>query len=139
MLRYLALAALGTAIWTAPSTEAAAAPPAASPLAPGAITAAFPAPVAQSLHKDERYGFQFKPPRAWRSIARKTEEAWLVAKYQSDKSYFYTDPAVGYTYEHTPEVLCIAFVHENQEKKTITEVEFETSGGGGGDDDEDSG
>ena len=75
----------------------------------------------QSLHKDERYGFQVKPPRGWRSIALKTEEGWLRAKFQSDKSYFYTDPALGYTFEHTPEVLCIAFVHEKMVKKREVE------------------
>jgi len=94
---------------------------------PGAFPspALAPAPVVQEVHRDARLGFQFRPPRGWRSIPLKTDEAWLAAKYLSDKTYFYTDKVQGYTFEHTPEMLCISFIEENLERKKIEEVEIE--------------
>lgn len=81
-------------------------------------------PQDKGTHKDERFGFSFKPPKGWRSVALKADEVWLAAKYTSDKSYFHTDET-GYTSEHVPEVLVVAFQHKNQEKKRIEEVEEE--------------
>lgn len=79
----------------------------------------------QSVHKNPRFGYQFKPPKGWRSVALKTGEIWLTSKFQSKKSYFYTDPDLGYTFEHTPEVMCVAFIHENLQRKRIEDVEVE--------------
>jgi len=103
------------------------------PAAVGAATATTPpdstsptlatAGAQSSTHKDERFGYQFRPPKRWKSIALKSDEMWLTAKFLSDKSYFYTDET-GWTYEHTPEVMVIAFQHENQRrKKDVTEEE----------------
>ncbi len=78
-------------------------------------------PAAANTHKDERFGYQYKPPKGWNSIALQTDETWLTSKYVSDKSYFYTDPDLGWTMEHTPEFLCIAFIHENLRKRGLEE------------------
>ena len=110
---------LSTLLALAPLALAAPLPPSALPPA-GAVP-----PAAQEVHRDNRLGFQFRPPRGWRSIPLKTDEAWLAAKYLSDKSYFYTDKTRGWTYEHTPEVLCISFIEENLARKKIEEVEVE--------------
>jgi hypothetical protein len=39
-------------------------------------------PSSAQLHKDERHGFQFKPPRDFNALALKPEEKRTVAKYQ---------------------------------------------------------
>ncbi|MDA1266995.1 MAG: hypothetical protein O2816_18095, partial [Planctomycetota bacterium] len=83
-------------------------------------------PLAQDggIHKDERFGFKFKPPKKWNSIALKTDEAWLVAKYVSEKADSYHDKNLGYTYLHKPELMVIAFQHEIQDRKReVTEEE----------------
>ena len=75
------------------------------------------------LHKDERFGFQFKPPRNWTSIALKSDEGWLTAKYLSDKTYFYTDKDIGWTMEHQPELMVIAFQLDSKKRQVKTEEE----------------
>ncbi len=85
-------------------------------------------PAGGGFHEDKRFGFKFKPPKEWAEIAIKTEEAWLTAKYLSDKKYFYTDKDTKYTTDHTPELLCIAFIHENMKKKS-EDVDEETEDG----------
>lgn len=67
-------------------------------------------------HRDPRYGFEFKPPAGWDNIALKTDEAWLAAKYLSKKVYFHTDKDTKWTSEHRPELMLIAFVHENMKR-----------------------
>ena len=103
--------------------------PAARPTAgPSALLPALP-PGDKGLHKDERLGFQFKPPKGWTSIPLKTDEGWLVAKYLSDKSYFYTDKDIGYTMEHKPELLVIAFRRDTpKKKKKVTREEDKLDG-----------
>lgn len=96
-------------------------------LLPTALAAA-PQGDKKGYHQSPKYGFQFKPPKGWRNIPLKTDESWLAAKYMSDKSYFYTDDKTGYTSEHTPELMVIAFVAENMKRKR--EVEEESGEGG---------
>jgi hypothetical protein len=83
---------------------------------PSAATAspAGPALVAQDkgVHEDAQFGFKFRPPKEWTRIPLKLEERWQVAKYLSDRPYFYTDKTEGWTYEHKPQLLVIAFVSE---------------------------
>jgi hypothetical protein len=88
-------------------------------------TSASPTGPAQDrgIHKDERFGFQFKPPKDWAGIALKTNESWLTAKYLSDKSYFYTDKDIGWTMEHQPELMVIAFQLDAKKKTEVTEEE----------------
>ncbi|MCZ6787477.1 MAG: hypothetical protein O7E54_10000 [Planctomycetota bacterium] len=68
-------------------------------------------------HENARYGFKFKAPKGWSHIALKTNEAWLAAKYMSDKSYFYTNKDTQWTTDQTPEMMVIAFVEENMKKR----------------------
>ena len=77
-----------------------------------------------STHRDARFGFEFKPPPAWDNIALKTDEAWLAAKYLSKKTYFFTDKDTRWTSEHRPELMLIAFIHENMKRDhDVTEEE----------------
>ncbi len=43
---------------------------------------------AQSLHKDERLGYQFKPPRGFKSIAITPNERLIIAKYQDESPLY---------------------------------------------------
>ncbi|MEE8468528.1 MAG: hypothetical protein V3T22_08740 [Planctomycetota bacterium] len=107
-----------------PHVSRAAALPAVVPGVSRAAVAASPAaPQGSALFKNPRFGYQFRSPKGWRNIALKTGEVWLTSKFLSEKSYFYTGDT-GWTYEHQPEMLCIAFVHENMKrKKTVEEQE----------------
>lgn len=100
--------------------------PAIAPAAP--VAALAPALGAGGYHVDKRFGYKFKAPKEWSQIAVKTDEAWLTTKYLSDKKYFYTDELTKYTTDHTPELLCIAFIHENMNKKS-REVDEKTEDG----------
>jgi hypothetical protein len=84
-----------------------------------------PLPQDSSLVKSERFGFSFRAPKSWASVALKTDEAWLASKHLSNKEYFGTDKTTGYTYSHVPEMLCITFIHANQERKTVVDEESE--------------
>ena len=88
-------------------------------------TASAPLPQDSTLVKSERFGFSFRAPKSWTSVALKTDEAWLASKHLSNKEYFGTDKTTGYTYSHVPEMLCIAFVHANQERKKVVEQDSE--------------
>ncbi|MEW6072495.1 MAG: hypothetical protein AB1726_07880 [Planctomycetota bacterium] len=80
-----------------------------------------PSPPAQELaggvHKDARFGYKIRPPKDWLPIPVQIDEGWLIAKYLSDRAYFYTDPVEGYTYEFKPEMMVIAFIHDVVKKK----------------------
>jgi hypothetical protein len=56
-----------------------------------------PLPQDSTLVKSERFGFSFRAPKSWTSVALKTDEAWLASKHLSNKEYFGTDKttAVG--------------------------------------------
>jgi hypothetical protein len=108
---------------------------------------------AQGWHEDARFGFKLLPPRGWKPIPLKASESWLVAKYLSDQKDHWTDKEDGWTWEHQPELMVIAFVDEAiqkakkaaeeaeararaEEEKEKKEKEKEKAGGGegGGDD-----
>lgn len=76
---------------------------------------------ASGYHVDERLGFKLKPPRGWTQIPLKVEEQWLVAKFLSDKTYLYNDPDTGWSYEHKPELMVIAFVERAPGEEPVTE------------------
>lgn len=78
----------------------------------------------QQIHKDTRFGFQVKGPKEWTPIPLKADEQWLLAKWLSDKTYFWTEPGGGWTYDHKPEAMVIGFVHKVTEKEDV-EVETE--------------
>lgn len=62
-------------------------------------------------HVDTRFGYKISPPKDWTAIPVKLDEGWLVAKFLSDKTYFYTEKGGGWTHEHKPELMAIAFIH----------------------------
>lgn len=76
----------------------------------------------KGVHRNTRFGFEFKKPKKWSNIAIKTSEEWLAAKYVSDSEYTYTDPDLGYTSNHAPEIQVIVFPLEIM-KKADTEVD----------------
>lgn len=79
--------------------------------------AAQPASAAPSPdHKDARLGFTIQTPREWSAIPQKADEAWLVANYQSNKAFFFTEKG-GWTEEHKPDMQAIAFVSEQTKEK----------------------
>jgi hypothetical protein len=61
-------------------------------------------------HKDDRLGFTMQTPNKWAAIPMAADERWMVAKYLSDKTYFWTDKKGGWTQEHQPDMEVIAFV-----------------------------
>jgi len=99
-------------------------------------SAATPAPVVMagpqgsgSWHENPRFGFKFRPPKKWSEIPLKRGEQWMVAKYMSDKTYFYTDKDDGWTWEHRPELIVVAFVDAVVNKKRAEE-KVDTDGDG---------
>jgi hypothetical protein len=95
----------------------------AAPSAPQA-----PAKQDKGICEDTRYGFRFKAPKDWTRIPLKLEEQWQVAKYLSDRAYFYTDPTDGYTSDHKPQATVIAFVTEKvREEAKARKVKDEKS------------
>jgi hypothetical protein len=76
----------------------------------------------KAFHEDTRFGFKVRPPKGWKQIPLKVDEQWLVAKYLSDKAYFYIDPDTKWDYEHRPEMLVIAFVEQPEREEEEVEV-----------------
>ncbi|HEV8114074.1 MAG TPA: hypothetical protein VGR31_14985 [Planctomycetota bacterium] len=68
------------------------------------------ASVALANHKDERLGFTIQTPNKWTAIPMSGDERWMVAKYLSDKSYFWEDKKEGWPREHKPDMEVVAFV-----------------------------
>ena len=83
------------------------------------------APQSRGVHTDNRYGFKIKPPRDWQEVPVQANEQWLVAKYLSEKKYFWTDKDRGWSYEHQPELMVIAFVDEATKKEARKTSEAE--------------
>ncbi len=81
--------------------------------------AAFAAP-SRADHKDARLGFSIQTPREWTAIPQKADEAWLVANYQSNKAFFFTEKG-GWTEEHKPDMQAIAFVSEQIKEQAKVE------------------
>ncbi len=79
------------------------------------------------LHKNELFGYQLKAPKDWTQIPLKVDEDWLLAKWKSDKTYFWTEKNGGWTWEHQPELMVIGFVHRKpgEEEKEEKEKDLE--------------
>ena len=60
-------------------------------------------------HKDKRLGFSIQTPRGWNEIPMSVDERWKVAKYISEKAFFWTEEG-GWTWEHKPSMEVVAFV-----------------------------
>ena len=98
------------------------APPAAPPAAP-----AHPLAQGSGWHEDTDFGFKLKPPRDWTSVPLQIDERWQVLKYLADRPNFYTEKG-GWTYEHKPEMLVIAFVDEVVRKKAEVDHKKDAEG-----------
>jgi len=80
---------------------------------------------ALGVHKDERLGFQIQIPKGWNEAPLQTGEQWIVAKYVSRKSEFWTDPSLGYTFEFQPELRVIAFIDELIKKSDFDDFDYD--------------
>jgi len=70
-----------------------------------------------------------RQPKEFTSIPIKATEEWIVAKFLSDKPFFFTDPDLKITYELKPEMQVIAFLSEKfKEDKLKREKEESESG-----------
>lgn len=88
--------------------------------------ATFAAP-SRADHKDARLGFSIQTPREWTAIPQKADEAWLVANYQSNKAFFFTEKG-GWTEEHKPDMQAIAFVSEQTKERIRIERKKDKKG-----------
>ena len=86
-----------------------------------ALGASFTTQEKKGWHVDEQYGYQIKYPKDWTSIPMQMEESWMIAKFLSDKSQFYTEPGGGRTWEFKPEMHVIAFIDQELKTKVIKE------------------
>jgi len=90
-------------------------------------TGALLAAAAVADHKDARLGFSLQTPREWNAIPQKADEAWLVANYQSNKAFFFTEKG-GWTSEHKPDMQAIAFVSEQVKERAKVEKKKDKKG-----------
>lgn len=100
------------------SVSALAPAPAVARAEPNAVARAAPA---GDAYENVDFGFKFRPPKDWAQMPQQSDEQWQVVKYLSDKTYFWTDKAGGWTYEFKPELTVVAFVTELTRKKAEVE------------------
>lgn len=74
------------------------------------------APLAAQMHEDPKLGYKIRVPKEWQQVPLQTNEGWIVAKYLSKETHFYTDPGLGRTFEHKPTFQVVAFVARPEEK-----------------------
>lgn len=79
-------------------------------------------------HEDNRMGFKMRQPKEFTSIPIKATEEWIVAKFLSEKSHFFTDPDLKLTYEHKPEMQVIAFLGEKFKEDKVERETDEDDG-----------
>ena len=84
-----------------------------------AVARAAPGP----WHEDEKLGYKVRTPKGWTEIPLQTEERWMVARFLSDRSYTYTDPTDGWTFDHKPEMTVIVFIAEVVKKRGIEKTD----------------
>jgi len=72
-------------------------------------------------HEDSRCGYKIKPPKDWEPVPLKLDESWHVAKFLSDRVYFWTSDDDGWTWEHRPQMTVIAFVQRTEEEEPAAE------------------
>lgn len=93
------------------------APPAHALATPVAFAVAPVATLGEGEYFDTRLGFKLFVPKAWATIPLSLDERWMVAKFLSDKTYFYTEKGGGWTHEHKPDLQIIAFVADAMKDK----------------------
>lgn len=84
--------------------------------------------LAYADHQDARLGFKVATPKAWSGVPTKVDERWIVAKFVSDKSYFWTEKGGGWTSEHKPDMTMIAFVSEAIKERARVQKEKDKDG-----------
>ena len=77
-------------------------------IASAALVAPSPAQGARGYENTD-FGYKLKPPKDWTQIPMQSEEKWQTAKWMCNRQYFYTEPGGGWTYDHKPELVVIAF------------------------------
>lgn len=77
---------------------------------------------AGGYHQDDRIGYKIRIPKKWEEVALSTNEAWVVAKFMSDKQYVWTDED-SFDYTHKPMLKAIAFIDEVVKKKGVEKTE----------------
>jgi hypothetical protein len=77
--------------------------------------------------KDDRLGMTIQTPKGWTTIPMSVDERWKVAKFLSDKSYFWTEKG-GWTEEHKPTMEIIAFVDAAVKEKVKVEKKTDKAG-----------
>jgi hypothetical protein len=80
-------------------------------------------------YTDARFGFQVKTPKGWTSLPSPSGQSWVIGRYLSDKTYFYTESGGGWTYDFKPELTIIAFVAEDLKKAARKAKEKEAEKG----------
>ncbi|MCC6409547.1 MAG: hypothetical protein IT453_20480 [Planctomycetes bacterium] len=80
---------------------------------------------AGELYENPNFGFKLRPPKGWAQMPQQSSEEWQVVKYLSDKTYFWTDKAGGWTFEFKPELTVVAFVTEVTRQKAEVEKKKE--------------
>ncbi len=84
------------------------------------------APVADAQKfEDNRFGYELLTPRDWDQVPIKANEEYIIAKFLSKKTHFFTDPDLKLTYEHKPEIQVIAFLSEKYRKDEVEREESE--------------
>lgn len=79
-------------------------------------------------HQDARVGFKIGTPKDWSQIPQSVDERWIVGKYVSQKSNFWTDKATGWTAEHKPDMEMIAFVSDALKERIKVEKRKDKAG-----------
>ncbi|MBI5434132.1 MAG: hypothetical protein HZA52_14965 [Planctomycetes bacterium] len=76
---------------------------------------------AGEVYENPNFGIKLRPPKGWTQMPQQSSEEWQVVKYLSDKTYFWTDKAGGWTFEFKPELTVVAFVTEVTRQKAEVE------------------
>ena len=84
-----------------------------------------PSWLGENDHVDKQLGFQMEVPKDWTQIPLSTNERYLVGKYESKKTYFFTSKEFGNTYQNKPTLTMIAFGEEVKESVTGEDAEKE--------------
>jgi hypothetical protein len=79
-------------------------------------------------HQDDRVGFKISTPKEWSQIPQTLDERWIVGKYVSPKSNYWTDKATGWTAEHKPDMEMIAFVSDALKERIKVQKQKDKSG-----------
>lgn len=72
-------------------------------------------------YENQDFGYRIKAPKEWTQIPMQSTEKWQTAKWLCNRSYFYTESGGGWTYEHKPELVVLAFPTQAARKRAEVE------------------